>query len=74
MLQLLALHRKAPQTLFGIVADGVRYVFIVLTEDGTSEFERESGVPEGGSYDVNTWGDLRQIIGVFSWLLKGRPK
>ena len=74
MLQLLALHRKAPHTLFGIITDGVRYVFIVLTKDGTFEFERESGVTEGGSYDVNTWGDLRLKVGVFNWLLKGLPQ
>ena len=39
MLQLLALRRKASHTLFGVITDGVRYVFIVLTADGTFEFE-----------------------------------
>ena len=47
MLQLLALRTKAPHTLFGVVTDAVRYIFIVLTEDGTFEFERDPGY-----YDV----------------------
>ena len=74
MLQLLALRRKAPHTLFGVVADGVRYVFIVLTEDGTFEFQRDNDGQEGGSYDVNTWKDLRQIAGVFKLLLQRRER
>ena len=74
MLQLLALRRKAPHTLFGVVTDGGRYVFIVLTEEGTFEFEGCPGVPEGGCYDVNTWGDLRLIVGVLNWLLQRRQR
>ena len=74
MLQLLALRRKAPHTLFGIITDGVRYVFIVLTEDGTFEFEQDRAGRQGGSYDVNTWDDLRQIVGVFNWLLQRRQR
>ena len=77
MLQLLALHRKVPHTLFGVVTDSARYMFIViivLTEDGMFEFEQDPGGHQGGSYDVNTWGDLRLIVGVFNWLLKGLPQ
>ena len=72
MLQLLALRRKAPHTLFGVVTDAVQYVFIVLTEDGTFEFERGPDGHQGGSYHVSTWSDLREIVGVFNWLLQRR--
>ena len=74
MLQLLALRRKAPHTLFGVITDGVRYVFIVLTADGTFEFEWNLHCRQGGSYDVNTWSDLRQIVGVLNWLLQRRQR
>ena len=74
MLQLLALRRKTSHTLFGVVTDAVRYVFIVLTDDGTFEFERDLDGHQGGSYDVNTWDDLRQIVGVLNWLLQRRQR
>ena len=74
MLQLMALPRKAPHSLFGIVTDGVRYVFILFTKDGAFEFERESAGQEGRSYDINTWEDLRQIVGVFNLLLQRRQR
>ena len=72
MLQLLALRRKAPRILFGVVTDGVQYMFIVLAEDGAFEFERDPGVRQARSYGVKTWGDLRQIVGVFTRLLERR--
>ena len=94
MLQLLASRRKAPHTLFGVVTDGARYVFIVLTQDGTFEFESDTigqvgdtdgqdgdtdgqdgdtdgqDGCQGRSYDINTWEDLRQILGVLNFLLQ----
>ena len=71
MLQLLALRRKAPHTLFGVVTDAVRYVFIVLTEDGTFTFER-TGAVVGCYYDINSWDDLRTVAGIFNALLQQR--
>ena len=65
MLQLLALRTKAPHTLFGVVTDAVRYIFIVLTEDGTFEFERW----DPGYYDIITWNDLREVASIFNWML-----
>ena len=64
MLQLLALRTKAPHTLFGIVTDAVRYVFIVLTEDGTFEFEWKQCY-----HDVVTWRDLCIITGIVNTML-----
>ena len=69
MLQLLALRRKAPHTLFGVVTDAVRYVFIVLTEDGTFTFER-TGAAVGCYYDINSWEDLRTVAGILNALLQ----
>ena len=71
MLQLLALRRKAPHTLFGVVTDAVRYVFIVLTEDGTFTFER-NGAAIGCYYDINSWEDLRTVAGILNDLLQHR--
>ena len=59
MLQLLALRTKAPHTLFGIVTDAVRYVFIALMEDGTFEFEQNQCY-----HDVVTGRDLCIIAGI----------
>ena len=70
MLQLLALRRKAPHTLFGVVTDAVRYVFIVLTTEGTFKFERNGAAV--GCYDINSWEDLRRVAGIFNALLQQR--
>ena len=71
MLQLLALRRKAPHTLFGVVTDAVRYVFIVITPDGTFIFER-TGAAVGCYYDINSWENLRTVAGIFNALLQHR--
>ena len=70
MLQLLALRRKAPHTLSGVVTDAVRYVFIVLTAEGTFKFERNGAAV--GCYDINTCEDLRRVAGIFNALLQHR--
>ena len=71
MLQLLALSRKMPHTLFGVVTDAVRYVFIILTADGTFTFER-TGAAVGCYNDINSWEDLRTVAGIFNALLQQR--
>ena len=71
MLQLLALRRKASNSLFGVVTDAVRYVFIVLTADGSFTFER-TGAAVGCYYDINSWEDLATVAGIFNALLQQR--
>ena len=69
MLQLLALRRKAPHPLFGVVTDSIRYVFIVLRRDGTFVFEHDPEKPARVNYVFNTWEDLWRIFRVFKLLL-----
>ena len=70
MLQLLALRRKVPHTLIGVLTDAVNYVFILLKRDGTFWFERDPEKPTRVSYVFNTWEDLWRIFRVFKLLLQ----
>ena len=70
MLQLLALRTKAPQTLFGVVSDGFRFVFLLLTKDGRFLFEQDQSGCQDGYYDINTWEDLHTVVSIFNGLLQ----
>ena len=74
MLQLLALHTKAPHTLFGVVTNAFRFVFVVLTEDGMFEFERDPYLLQKGYYDMSSWQDLKTVSGIFNGLLQRRRR
>ena len=68
MLQLLALRTKAPHTIFGVVTDAVRYIFVVLTDEGRFEFEKK------GYRDVKTWQNLYKISCIFNTFLQMRQR
>ena len=67
------LHAKAPCRLFGIVTDGVGYVFIILTIDGKFELKLDSR-GEIVVTGIDTWDKACEVAGFFNFLLEGNER